>query len=107
MAVAGYGAVITAATLAGFVVAVEMMAMNPKSVVTIALLTLALSQLWHVFNMRCGGRLRAVTSLWGSSSRRIYRRRVRPHSIHAGNAEPFALNGSIAYIVRKVQPDRR
>jgi Ca2+-transporting ATPase len=55
IAVAGYSAVITAATLTGFVVAIEIMAMDPKSAVTIAFLTLALSQLWHVFNMRDAG----------------------------------------------------
>lgn len=55
MAIAGYSTVITVATLTGFVIAIGFLDMDHKSAVTISFLTLALSQLWHVFNMRGAG----------------------------------------------------
>lgn len=54
-AIAAYSTVITAATLTAFVVAIEFIGIAPKAAVTISFLTLALSQLWHVFNMRDAG----------------------------------------------------
>lgn len=50
--IVGYGAAITAATLAAFYLSMTWLAMGPEHAVTIAFLTLALSQLWNVFNMR-------------------------------------------------------
>ncbi len=51
-AVFGYGALIALATLGAFVVALDELAMAPRQAITVAFLTLALAQLWHVFNMR-------------------------------------------------------
>ncbi|MEZ5668265.1 MAG: cation-transporting P-type ATPase [Alphaproteobacteria bacterium] len=50
--VVGYGGLITAATLGALVVALELLALTPGEAVSISFLTLALAQLWHVFNMR-------------------------------------------------------
>lgn len=52
IAIAAYGSTITIATLTAFVVAMEFLGLDPKAAVTISFLTLALAQLWHVFNMR-------------------------------------------------------
>ncbi|WP_372837320.1 cation-translocating P-type ATPase, partial [Puniceibacterium confluentis] len=43
---------ISAATLAAFLVAQTSLGMTPDEAVTVSFLTLALAQLWHVFNMR-------------------------------------------------------
>lgn len=53
--IVAYSIVITAATLAGFMIAIDILGIDPKAAVTISFLTLALSQLWHVFNMRDAG----------------------------------------------------
>lgn len=50
--VAGHGFSITAATLAALLVAHEWLGLEGEAAVTISFLTLALAQLWHVFNMR-------------------------------------------------------
>lgn len=46
------GSVITLATLAAFVVALYYLELDAASAVTVAFLTLALAQLWNVFNVR-------------------------------------------------------
>lgn len=51
-AIAGYGAVITVAVLAAFILALNSLAMDTKRAVTVSFLTLAFAQLWNVFNMR-------------------------------------------------------
>ncbi|WP_292879816.1 HAD-IC family P-type ATPase [Nisaea sp.] len=50
--IVSFGAAITASTLAAFYLAMTLLEMDPEQAVTIAFLTLALSQLWNVFNMR-------------------------------------------------------
>jgi Ca2+-transporting ATPase len=55
VAILGHGASITAATLAAFLLSMATLGLTPDRAVTIAFLTLALSQLWHVFNMRDPG----------------------------------------------------
>jgi len=55
MVIVAYAAIITAATLSGFVIAIDVLQMEPGAAVTISFLTLALAQLWHVFNMRESG----------------------------------------------------
>lgn len=52
LAIAGYAAVLTAATLAAFVLAIRWLGMPPAGAVTVSFVTLALGQLWHVFDMR-------------------------------------------------------
>lgn len=52
IAIAAFGSTITIATLTAFIVAMEFLGLDPKAAVTISFLTLALAQLWHVFNMR-------------------------------------------------------
>jgi len=47
-----YGAVITAATLGAFSLALTTFGMTQEAALTVSFLTLAFSQLWHVFNMR-------------------------------------------------------
>jgi len=54
-AIAAYGALITAATLAAFALALGWLALEGAAAVTVSFLTLALAQLWHVFNMRSAG----------------------------------------------------
>jgi len=53
--IVAYAASITAATLASFVIAIDVLQMDSHAAVTISFLTLALAQLWHVFNMRDAG----------------------------------------------------
>jgi Ca2+-transporting ATPase len=53
--VAGYGMVITVATLSAFAIALGPLAATAQQAVVVAFLTLALAQLWHVFNMRPAG----------------------------------------------------
>jgi len=55
ISIVGHGAGITAATLLSFTLAVTMLGMAAESAVTVSFLTLAFSQLWHVFNMREAG----------------------------------------------------
>jgi Ca2+-transporting ATPase len=50
--IVGYGAAITLATLLAFGLALGPLAATHGQAVTVAFLTLALAQLWHVFNMR-------------------------------------------------------
>lgn len=58
LAVAGYAATLTGATLAAFILAERWLAMSAADAVTVSFITLALAQLWHVFNMRdCGSPL--------------------------------------------------
>jgi hypothetical protein len=47
-----YGALITAVTLGAFILARTAFEMSTHAALTVSFLTLALSQLWHVFNMR-------------------------------------------------------
>jgi len=47
-----YGALITAATLAAMQLSGHMLGLAHEETTTVAFLTLALAQLWHVFNMR-------------------------------------------------------
>ena len=51
----GYGALITFAVLLAFALSFKMLGMEQKQAVTVSFLTLALAQLWHVFNMRANG----------------------------------------------------
>jgi Ca2+-transporting ATPase len=51
-AVAGYGSLITLATLGAFFVALHVLSLDDTGAVTISFLTLALAQLFHIFNMR-------------------------------------------------------
>jgi Ca2+-transporting ATPase len=51
MIVAG-GLAITAATLGGFVLALEWLMLEGDAALTVSFLILALAQLWHVFSMR-------------------------------------------------------
>lgn len=50
--IAVLGALITIATLGAFLLALTWLALAPAAAVTVAFLTLALAQLWNVFNMR-------------------------------------------------------
>jgi len=50
--IAGLGVAITAATLATFALAMVWLNLDTSRAVTVAFLTLALAQLWNVFNMR-------------------------------------------------------
>ncbi len=55
LTVVGYGSVIAAATLGAFGLALGWLGLGEAEAVTISFLTLALAQLWHVFNMRDPG----------------------------------------------------
>lgn len=50
--IGGYGLIITAAVLTAFFVALSVLNLDTNAAVTISFLTLAMAQLWHVFNMR-------------------------------------------------------
>jgi len=50
--VGGYGLVITLSVLGGFALALTRLGMGEAKAVTLSFLSLALAQLWHVFNMR-------------------------------------------------------
>ncbi len=54
-AIAGYGLLITAAVMAAFFVALEILDLGRASAVTVSFLTVAFAQLWHVFNVRSAG----------------------------------------------------
>lgn len=47
-----FGFMITIATLGAFWIALDRLALSPADSAAVAFLTLALSQMWHVFNMR-------------------------------------------------------
>jgi Ca2+-transporting ATPase len=53
--IAGYGALLTGAVLTAHQVALRGFQAGPEAANSIAFLTLALAQLWHVFNMRSAG----------------------------------------------------
>jgi len=53
--IAGYGVLITFSVLLAFGVALKALTVDAERAVTISFLTLALAQLWHVFNMRGAG----------------------------------------------------
>ena len=55
VAIVAHGASITAATLAAFGLAIAALGLEADHAVTVAFLTLALAQIWHVFNMRDAG----------------------------------------------------
>lgn len=48
----GFGAVMSVAVLVAFTLAFKKLGMDEQGAVTISFLTLAFSQLWHIFNMR-------------------------------------------------------
>jgi Ca2+-transporting ATPase len=50
-AIAGHGLAITASTLAAFLLAQHLLAADPETALTVSFATLALAQVWHVFNM--------------------------------------------------------
>jgi Ca2+-transporting ATPase len=52
IAIAGFAALITLATLAAFTIALVWLELDSTAAVTVSFMTLALAQLWHVFNMR-------------------------------------------------------
>ena len=60
--IAGYGFTITVVVLAALWMAIDWLGMSPRDAVTISFLTLAFSQLWHVFNVRS-----YVSGLWDNS----------------------------------------
>ena len=55
LAIVSHGLMITASTLLAFVVAYEVLEADRSTALTVSFLTLALAQLWHVFNMRDAG----------------------------------------------------
>jgi P-type Ca2+ transporter type 2C len=52
IAIGVYGGLITAATLGAFSLALTVLGLSHDGALTVSFLTLALAQLWHVFNMR-------------------------------------------------------
>ena len=55
LSIIGYGALIAAATLGAFGLGLAWLGLGEAEAVTMSFLTLALAQLWHVFNMRKPG----------------------------------------------------
>jgi len=55
LSIIGYGALIAAATLGAFGLGLAWLGLGEAEAVTMSFLTLALAQLWHVFNMRDPG----------------------------------------------------
>jgi len=55
MRIAGWGAVLTVSVLGAFYIALFHMDLTDGQAVGVSFLTLALGQLWHVFNMRTRG----------------------------------------------------
>ncbi len=51
LAIGGYGLTTTAAVLGALVLALNWLQLDERQAVTVSFLTLALTQLWHVFNM--------------------------------------------------------
>ena len=70
VAIGAWGALITAATLAAFALALVLL--PPGAALTVSFLTLAFAQLWHVFNMRARGAARFANDVtanpfvWGA-----------------------------------------
>ncbi len=68
----GWGTVITVIVLGVYLLALDEFAASPATAVTMSFLTLALAQLWHVFNMRGRGAHRLVNDIsrnpwvWGA-----------------------------------------
>ncbi|MCE8545681.1 cation-transporting P-type ATPase [Ruegeria pomeroyi] len=58
-----FGLAITIATLGAFWIALDRLDMDARDAVSVAFLTLALAQLWHVFNMRDRGERGLVNSI--------------------------------------------
>jgi Ca2+-transporting ATPase len=52
LTIIGHGLAITASTLLAFIAASEILEADRGTALTVSFLTLALAQLWHVFNMR-------------------------------------------------------
>jgi len=52
LGIAAYGLVITASVLGALLIGLEVLGLDREGAVTLSFLTLALTQLWHVFNMR-------------------------------------------------------
>jgi Ca2+-transporting ATPase len=50
--IAGYGALIAAAVLGAFAIALMVLELEPAAAATIGFLTFGLARLWHLFNMR-------------------------------------------------------
>lgn len=50
--IVGYGAVMSVSVLGAFALAFKMLDFDSEKAVTVSFLTLAFSQLWHIFNMR-------------------------------------------------------
>ncbi len=55
LTISGYGLIITASVLGALALALLWLKMGHRQAVTISFLTLAFTQLWHVFNMRDSG----------------------------------------------------
>jgi Ca2+-transporting ATPase len=55
MRIFGWGSIITVAVLGVYVIALDVLHVGPEMAVSMSFLTLALAQLWHVFNMRGKG----------------------------------------------------
>ena len=55
MRIAGYGGVMTLSVLGAFYIAIFEIGLTNSQAVSVSFLTLALAQLWHVFNMRTSG----------------------------------------------------
>jgi len=53
--IVGYGGLLTVTTLGAFILALEVLDATAAEAVTVAFLSLALGQIWHVFNMRDPG----------------------------------------------------
>ncbi|MDP2620079.1 MAG: cation-translocating P-type ATPase [Hyphomicrobiales bacterium] len=64
----GHGVVITLATLGALFIARSVLALEGEAAVTVSFLTLALAQLWHVFNMRDP----RSGMLWNSITRNVF-----------------------------------
>lgn len=66
--IATFGLVMTASVLGAFFVAKSVLELDPRECVSVSFLTLALAQLWHVFNMRAGGshvlKNEVTTNVW-------------------------------------------
>ena len=52
LSVGGYGLLLTISVLTAFTLAFKMLGFDESQAVTVSFLTLAFSQLWHIFNMR-------------------------------------------------------
>ncbi|NNE51734.1 MAG: cation-transporting P-type ATPase [Sulfitobacter sp.] len=61
--IVAFGLMITVATLGAFWIALDRLALSPTDAAAVAFLTLALAQLWHVFNLRARGENPFVNSV--------------------------------------------